>query len=80
MKIYNAKTQFWIQLQVLGTFGFLQVLPEILVADLQLLQRVLWPAPIVVGLKENGSPWLGQKCIRAFGVLADLKIESENIF
>ena len=64
-----------IQFQVLRTFWLLQVLPEVLVADREFLERVLWPAPIVVGLKENGSPWLGQQCIRSFGVLADLKIE-----
>ena len=69
-----------IQLQVLRTFWLLQVLSEVLVADCELFQRVLRPASIVVGLKENCGPWLGQQSIRSFGVLADLEIELRTYF
>ena len=63
-----------IQFQVLGGFWLLQVLPQVLVSDGQLLQGVLGPASVVVHLKQDGSPLLGQQLIWALGVLADLKI------
>ena len=63
-----------IQFHVLGGFWLLQVLPQVLVSDGQLLQGVLGPAPVVVHLKQDGSPLLGQQLIWAPGVLTDLKI------
>ena len=43
-------------------------------SDGELLQGVLGPASVVVHLKQDGSPLLGQQLIWALGVLADLKI------
>ena len=43
-----------------------EVLSEVLMANGHLLQGILGPGPVVVELKEDGSPWLCQQVIRAF--------------
>ena len=56
----------WIKLEILGALGLLEVLSEVLMANGHLLQGILGPGPVVVELKEDGSPWLCQQVIRAF--------------
>ena len=56
----------WIKLEILGALGLLEVLSEVLMANGHLLQGILGPGPVVVDLKEDGSPWLCQQVIRAF--------------
>ena len=68
----------WIKLEILGALGLLEVLSEVLMANGHLLQGILGPGPVVVELKEDGSPWLCQQVIRAFRVLADLEDDIGN--
>ena len=49
----------------MGALGLLEVLSEVLMANGHLLQGILGPGPVVVELKEDGSPWLCQQVIRA---------------
>ena len=66
----NPQITFSEFVEILGalakSLGLLKVLSEVMMANGHLLQGILRTCPVVVELKEDGSPWLCQQVIRAF--------------
>ena len=62
----NPQITFSEFVEILGALGLLKVLSEVMMANGHLLQGILRTCPVVVELKEDGSPWLCQQVIRAF--------------